>query len=316
VIIVVAAATPAARAGTETARGESTLSGAYAGNGSPAKAAAFGRWRHRRVRIVVDYLDRTSWSDVSRPTWLLNHWENFALHGGKLVLSVPLLISEGDTLAQGAGGRFDGRFRALARQLVAHHEAAAIIRPGWEFNATDFLWSLSKAGPGASKQFVGYWRRVVSAMRSVRGSHFRFDWTVNLGSSPTPAETAWPGRKWVNYIGLDAYDFGWAADGGPITDAAARWAQIDREDHGLEWWHRFARRHHRPIAVPEWGLSSRPDGHGGGDDPLYIRRMHSWFSRVKPAYECYFNAATSVINGGRYPRASREYVRLWRSRLR
>jgi len=301
-------------AGTPSAGARTVLSGAYAGNGSPARAASFGRWRHRPVRIVVDYLDRDTWTDVSRPTWLLNRWASFVHHGGTVVLSVPMLISTSDTLAQGAAGRFDGRFRALARQLVAHGEGRTIIRPGWEFNAGDFLWSLSKAGPGGSAEFASYWRRIVKVMRSVRHAHFKFDWTVNLGSSPTPAERAWPGRRWVDYIGIDAYDFGWAADGGPIPNPATRWRQIEDESHGLAWWHRFARRHRRPIAVPEWGLSSRPDGHGGGDDPYYIERMHSWFARVKPAYECYFNAATSVITGARYPRSARAYIRLWRRR--
>jgi hypothetical protein len=44
------------------------------------------------------------------------------------------------------------------------------------------------------------------------------------------------------------------------------------------------------MSFPEWGLWSRADGHGGGDDPEYLRRMHSFIADPQNgvAFQAYF----------------------------
>ncbi len=44
------------------------------------------------------------------------------------------------------------------------------------------------------------------------------------------------------------------------------------------------------MSLPEWGLWERPDGHGGGDNPYFIERMHEFIADPanNVAYQAYF----------------------------
>ena len=44
------------------------------------------------------------------------------------------------------------------------------------------------------------------------------------------------------------------------------------------------------MSLPEWGLWQRTDGHGGGEDPNYIRRMAAFMADPANhvAYQSYF----------------------------
>jgi hypothetical protein len=72
---------------------------------------------------------------------------------------------------------------------------------------------------------------------------------------------------------------------------------------------RFAAAEGKPLAICEWGTAIRSDGHGLGDDPLYITNFLAWmkYPADDVAYESYFNAnsggVNSVITGGSFPNA-------------
>jgi len=59
-----------------------------------------------------------------------------------------------------------------------------------------------------------------------------------------------------------------------------------------------AARHGRPLAIPEWGLTWRADGHGGGDNAIYVRAMFRFFDDPANhvAYVCYFNSGDSTVD--------------------
>ena len=212
--------------------------------------------------------------------WLLNDWKRFTSSGGRLVLGVPMLVDGGGNLADGAAGDYDRYFRELAQKLVAAGDGAATIRLGWEFNGRWFPWRVSpRAGnPDDAREFVADWRHIVILMRSASGSHFKFDWTVNDGSSDINPTTAYPGDAYVDFVGVDAYDEGWANNGGRIADPSLRWNQIARQQYGLNYWAAFARSHGKRLSVPEWGLVTNSPN-GGGDDPTYIRHMYQWLKQ-------------------------------------
>ena len=54
----------------------------------------------------------------------------------------------------------------------------------------------------------------------------------------------------------------------------------------------FAAAHGKPMAFPEWGLLVRSDGHGGGDNPYFIQKMHDFF--MDPANNVVFHAYTNT----------------------
>lgn len=280
-------------------------SGAYVGAGAPRALAAFGRWRGRPAGFADDFLPSQSWSALDRPTWELGRWRAART---PLMIAVPMLIDgSSTTLRAGARGAYDRHFRTLARTLVRYRYGSAALRVGWEMNGTWYRWSAFRH-PSA---WVTYYRRIVTVMRSVPGQSFRFDWDLNLGSAAVQPARIYPGNAYVDYIGVDAYDWYWRH---PAITPAARWSWIARQPHGLNWVASFAAAHRKPITVPEWALASRGAVRsGGGDDRYYIIAMLRWIRTHHVAYASYFNRKDHTISGGAYPSAAAAYVAAMRS---
>lgn len=283
--------------------------GVYVGAAAPDDVVAFERWSGTPVGCVEDFLSSDNWRDIAEPTWWITRWAA-SPERRHLVLSVPLLPDSGADLRTGAEGKYDHYFQSLATLLVRQGFPDATIRLGWEFNDGEFPWAVRPGGgpngTASSDDFILYWRHVVSAMRSVTGSRFMFDWTVNNGHSDVPAEQAYPGDGFVDIIGIDAYDQVWGPNGAEVKDPPHRWRSISDGPHNLNWWAAFARRHRKPVGLPEWGVLDR--GHGGGDNSYYVRQMLTWTKQNKVVYEIYFNADQSNISSGAFPRAAAAYI--------
>jgi hypothetical protein len=73
--------------------------------------------------------------------------------------------------------------------------------------------------------------------------------------------------------------------------------------------HAFAAGQGEPLAFPEWGVAIRGDGHGLGDDPLYVNNMAAFIQTPANdvAYESYFNfdvpGQVDAITDGNFPQA-------------
>jgi hypothetical protein len=50
------------------------------------------------------------------------------------------------------------------------------------------------------------------------------------------------------------------------------------------------------MSFPEWGTGTRPDGHGGGDDPYFIQQMASWIASANVLYHDYWDYPASDYN--------------------
>lgn len=257
----------------------------------PAEVEEFETWLGCRVDYAIDYSARDSWQDIADPEYLHQAWAD---EPRRLVLGVAMLPSEGDVdIAAGAAGEYDRYFRELAQNMVEDDQADAVLRIGWEFNLTESTWFTEDA-----ELFVTFWRRIVMTMRSVEGARFLFDWNPNNGNNPVDATRYYPGDDVVDFIGIDAYDVAGPYPYPDPCDDACRLATQTRAwdeaiyggERGLRYWSGFAREHGRPLSLPEWGLWSRPDGLGGGENTLYIKRMHEFI--VDPAnnvaYQAYF----------------------------
>jgi hypothetical protein len=260
----------------------------------PAQVKGFEAWLGRDVDYAVDFSARATWADIAAPQYLLDAWQGTPY---RQVYSAPLLPEDpADTIERGASGEYDDYFAELARRLVESGHQDAIIRLGWEFNLPDSRWATSN-----SAAFIAYWRRVVAAMRAQPGQEFQFDWNPNNGDGQHDAVDYYPGNDVVDYIGVDAYDTSWASDTYPYPadcDPACR-AQRQRQAwdesvfggaRGLKFWSAFAAKQGKPMSLPEWGLWQRADGHGGGEDLDYLRRMKAFIAdpRNRVAYQAYF----------------------------
>lgn len=258
----------------------------------PREVDAYEQWLGCAVDYVVDFPSRDTWADIANPDYFLDAWEGMSR---RLVLSLAMLpdVEDADHEA-GARGDYDDHFTELGRHLVARGMEDTVVRIGWEFNLKESRYYTDDA-----VVFRAYWRRIVEAMRSVPGQQFQFTWNPDRGGVDPLAY--YPGDAYLDHIGVDIYD----ATGAPGTypypepcDDACRLVR-QREawsgtfyggPRGLRFWSAFAREHDKPLALPEWGLWSRPDRTGGGPNPHFLQSMHDFISdpRNQVAYHAYF----------------------------
>ena len=316
---------------------------------------AFAAWLDRPAVWALDFVGSESWDNVGWPIYWLEGWSKWAAAkpGRRLVLAIPLLPGPVDgggpkqgktglgmpvSLEQGAAGDYNHHFRQLAENLVAHKLTDVILRPGWEFNGNWYTWKAK----GKEKAFAEYWKQIVTTMRAVPGAKsVQFCWNPTLGDQDFPADQAWPGDDFVDHVGVDVYDETWAAGTYPWpkgADAATIFARqqkawkewIVESPRGLAYWTKFAKDHGKPLAFPEWGLNSREDGHGGGDNPYFIERMHAFITEPanRVAFHGYFDVnadrdhrhqLSPGLPGGKnegteYPAAAARFRELFRLR--
>jgi hypothetical protein len=295
-----------------TASSPSGTLGVYRGPGNPARIAGWEAWVGHPAYRVLDSFDRTSWSAMTDP-WAANQWRG---SGYQVVYSLPMLPLSGASLSEAAKGTYNDYFKRIAQNLINAGQPSAVLRLGWEMNGSWYPWSIGQ--PNGTADYVAAWRQIVGAMRSVPGAAFSFDWCVDRGGSWVngaqldPAQ-AYPGDQYVDYIGMDVYDHDWSPG---YQDPIQRWQHIRDEPYGLAWHRDFAAAHGKPMTFPEWGLSERSDGHGGGDDPYFVERMADWISQSDVAYQMYFEydegtAAFHTLMSGRFPLGAARFQQLF-----
>jgi hypothetical protein len=291
-------AAPAAAAATDPL-------GVYVGAADPGGVRDFDNWLGRDVDWAMDFFAGDSWQSIEAPNWWVDAWADKPY---KMIYSVPILPDGGGNLQQGASGAYNDHFTKLAQLLVAKGEGDAVLRLGWEFNGNWFRWAAS-SDPAA---FIGYWRQIVTTMRAVPGANFKFDWCPNGGPTDMPADRAYPGDAYVDYIGMDFYDAGWAEG---WQDPAKRWTSNLTQPFGLQWQRDFAAAHDKPMSYGEWGLWVRDDGHGGGDDPYFIQKMHDWIMTNDVAYAIYFEHeggdGLHLLENNQFPKSAAKFIDLF-----
>jgi hypothetical protein len=226
-------------------------------------------------RVGHVYLPGDRWSNIEGAPGFLDAWARWRTgrDDRMFVLNVPMLerneenVSDAEVrllLRQGAVGRFDHHFRALAERLVRLKVPDTVIVLGWEMNGITYT---HRCGPDP-EAWKKYWNRIVSTMRSVPGQKFRFDFTPTRGKDAVPWTQCYPGDDTVDIIGMDSYD----------QPTGLSFDEQVKEPYGLQEHVEFARSHGKPISYPEWGLFRN------GDNSEYMRRMLAWMDEHKPLY--------------------------------
>lgn len=276
--------------------------GVYKGAGCDGRAALTGyvNWLGRRPGWIIDFLAQETWYTFHRSAvWIGGCWRGDDAH---LSLAVPMLTQDGRTnLAHGAAGAYDSHFRQLAQTLVATGRADAVLRLGWEFNGKWSTWCPAHN----PESFVTYWRRIVATMRAMPGARFRFDWNPTLGRAAIDSQAVYPGDDVVDVIGLDVYNQSWTV---PRLSPQDRWSELRQQPYGLDWHRSFAQSKGKKRSFPEWGTGRRPDGSGGGDDPLFVTEMAQWVEEPDVLYYGYWDYPASdyygILSTGQFPRAA------------
>jgi hypothetical protein len=305
---VLAALVPAVSSGAATPNHWSI--GVYKGSMRLDYVHAHEQWLGRSVETVMEFLPYDSWASFEQPTTQLQAWAGSPYD---VVFTTPMIPKTGATLAAGASGAYDEHWRTFARTMVAGGRPDAIIRLGHEMNHTWYPWS---AANGHEADFAAYFRRIVTVLRSVPGTDFRFTWNVLSGVGTADVAAAYPGDAYVDNIGLDIYD-----DVYNVVDFEQRWARLRSQPYGIDWLASFAASHGKHMSFDEWGLitstnsTARSPLTNSGDDVVYINRMIDFFESHDVAYASYFDvdtafgATNSRISGSLspYPNASAAY---------
>ncbi|MFC9941587.1 glycoside hydrolase family 26 protein [Streptomyces pratensis] len=288
--LLVGGAFLADRDGADTQAGK----GAAQGEPEPARATAIGayldygpdgvqrmeelsRWLGgTELRVGHSYLPGDLWENIEGRPGFLASWAAWrkADDDRMFVLNTPMLERNEEhvpddevrgLLRAGAQGQFDEHFRRLAERLVLLGVPDTVIVLGWEMNGTTYT---HRCGPDPVA-WKAYWNRIVTAMRSVPGQEFRFDFAPSRGRDAVPWTECYPGDDVVDIIGMDSYD----------QPPARTFDEQVNEPYGLQKQVDFAAEHGKPISFPEWGLFRN------GDNPEYMRRMLEWIDRHRPVYQ-------------------------------
>ncbi|MEI9914062.1 MAG: ricin-type beta-trefoil lectin domain protein [Candidatus Saccharibacteria bacterium] len=285
--------------------------GDYEGAGNVSGINSFASETKSTIGIAADYQNGSSWSTIesSYPssTWTGTPYQ--------LELGVNMLPNSGASLAQGATGAYNNYFTTLAQNLVSAGESNAILRIGWEWDQSSFPWYV--ANTSAATNLAAYWKQIVTAMRAVPGANFNYSWYYgDSGSSITTA--AYPGSSYVSSIALDQYDQTWTGNcklSYKLTAVPTPSSQMVSASTSNCVWNNtilpainglasFASKQNEPIGFGEWGVITRSDGHGLGDDPTYINNFSNWLKSHNVEYASYFDfdsGGNSVLSN--YPQS-------------
>jgi hypothetical protein len=265
-----------------------------------ARMAGLSRWLNgAQLRVGHTYLPGDLWSNIEGEPRFLDVWAAWRRERDDrmFVLNVPMMerneegLSDDEVralLRRGAAGEFDGHYRRLAERLVALGVPDTVLVLGWEMNGTTYT---HRCGPDP-EAWKAYWNRIVTAMRSVTGQQFRFDFAPSRGRDAIPWTECYPGDATVDIIGMDSYD---QPQGLSFEGQVA-------EPYGLQDHVDFAKEHGKPISYPEWGLFRN------GDNAEYMRRMLAWIDEHKPLYHTITDYCPhGVWQCGRNPQAAEAY---------
>ncbi|MER6343115.1 glycosyl hydrolase [Streptomyces sp. NPDC001595] len=274
--VTVAADPPAPAPASQAAEGPAF--GAYLGYGPSgvARIAELSAWLGGAdVRVGHTYLPGDLWSNIEGLPGFLDPWADWRTQREDrvFVLNVPMLERNEEglpdsevraLLRRGAAGEFDHHFRTLAERLVELRVPDTVLVLGWEMNGITYT---HRCGPDP-EAWKTYWKRIVTAMRSVPGQRFRFDFAPSRGRDAVPWTECYPGDDVVDVVGMDSYD----------QPSGMSFDEQVKEPYGLQAHVDFAKEHGKALSYPEWGLFRN------GDDADYMRRMLAWMDEHRPLY--------------------------------
>jgi mannan endo-1,4-beta-mannosidase len=105
-----------------------------------------------------------------------------------------------------AAGKYDDYLTTYAKAVRAFGHPV-VLSFGHEMNGYWYSWGYQNTSPTV---FVAAWRHIVSLFRALEVKNATWMWTINTihprGRVPSPGPW-WPGRSYVNWVGIDGYYF-------------------------------------------------------------------------------------------------------------
>ncbi len=285
--------------------------GIYLGYENTSGVSSLGSAIGQQPAYAMDYLDGTSWSTMESSA--ASEAAAWSGSGYSMTFSVPMLPNSGATLADGASGDYNAYYQQIAQGLVANNEASSIVRIGWEFNGSWMPWY---ADSSDASEFVSFWQQAVTAMRSVSGANFQFEWCPNGGDTTDNMSSFYPGNSYVDIVAEDVYDQAW----GTYPGESQNFSNLETVGNGLNWLTSFAAQQGKPAALGEWGLGNGPGNAGqpytasnqqvsGGDDPAFIDDMAQWLASNHVYEATYFDYESMALSPQQNPNSYNAFLK-------
>jgi hypothetical protein len=211
-----------------------------------------------------------AWTD-SFPTGL-ERWD--AAHG-----RTPMISWSGTSLGPILSGRYDAMIRQRAEDVRAFG-SPVFLRWGWEMNGN---WSSDDGShnndPGTTngpQKYIAAWRHIHDIFTSVGATNAVWVWSPNATDVPDASWNHWtryyPGNAYVDWIGIDGYNWGTSRPWSSWTSFAHLVQPI---------YSTYAGR--KPIMVAETGSAE----HGGS--------KAAWFSSIGKVLPTRFPAIAALV---------------------
>jgi Glycosyl hydrolase family 26 len=155
------------------------------------------------------------------------------------------------SLSDIAAGDYDRDLRRAA-DLAKGLPFQVMIRFGHEMNGDWYPWS------GKPAAYVAAWRHSVSVFRQEGADNVKWVWSPNVEQGNYPFARYFPGNAWVDYVGLDGYNWGTSGVG---TD---RWQSLSQV-FAASYKH-LTEMSSKPVIICETSSSD-----AGGDKAEWIR---------------------------------------------
>lgn len=172
--------------------------GAYT-PGAPADAKALAAY----TQMVGRQPDIVMWfRDFGQPLMWSNEMANLRATGQTPMISWMPYQQKLSSIASGA---YDSYLHESAK-IAKSWGGPLQIRFAHEQNGDWFPWG---AGSSSPTEFVDAWRHIVSIFRADGATNVKWVWSPNIQEgSKYPIAPTFPGDEWIDYVGLDGYNWG------------------------------------------------------------------------------------------------------------
>jgi hypothetical protein len=168
-------------------------------------------------------------------------------------------------------GTWDGYIRARAAEFAAVR-LPILVRWGHEFNGNWYPWGIANNDNDPSL-YVRAYQHVHDLAVAAGARNVQWVWAYNNGSSPDEAyndpAAAYPGDEYVDWVGIDGYNWGFGPSWDPAGD---HWAGFDATFAAAYAKARVVAPH-RPVMLGEFASSE-----DGGDKAQWFRDMDATLS--------------------------------------
>ena len=109
------------------------------------------------------------------------------------------------SLADIAAGDYDTYLHESA-SIAREWGGELMVRFAHEMNGTWYPWAAKNQSPDT---FVAAWRHIVSIFREDGADNVKWVWSPNVQETGKyPIAPGFPGDEWIDYVGLDGYNWG------------------------------------------------------------------------------------------------------------